>query len=153
MGTSCSVIVLAMATWDHPHAYGDKRQVACEKINKMGSSPRVWGQEKKKPRTNQGFGIIPTRMGTRVRNKLKTTADGDHPHAYGDKNTMPKIVFADQGSSPRVWGQAIFSIKLDTPLRIIPTRMGTSLASIPQVLTKKDHPHAYGDKKSPVLFS
>ena len=145
MGTSCSVIVLAMATWDHPHAYGDKRQVACEKINKMGSSPRVWGQEKKKPRTNQGFGIIPTRMGTRVRNKLKTTADGDHPHAYGDKNTMPKIVFADQGSSPRVWGQDTVIFVRYRAVRIIPTRMGTSVANFAiTTLSEGSSPRVWG---------
>ena len=49
---------------DHPHAYGDKRQIACEKINKMGSSPRVWGQDPTAIIAQKACRIIPTRMGT-----------------------------------------------------------------------------------------
>ncbi len=70
----------------------------------------------------------------------------DHPHAYGDKKFMTNLQKCGRGSSPRVWGQASHTCAAATHTGIIPTRMGTSLASIPQVLTKKDHPHAYGDK-------
>ena len=50
--------------WDHPHAYGDKTWTANTIFGIVGSSPRVWGQERNTS-TNPYIGrIIPTRMGT-----------------------------------------------------------------------------------------
>ena len=42
---------------------------------------------------------------------------------------------------------------MQTTLRIIPTRMGTSNLSFGKESVKKDHPHAYGDKVSVALPS
>ena len=50
----------------------------------------------------------------------------DHPHAYGDKNKMFNLDIWYQGSSPRIWGQEFPDTTADFPVRIIPTRMGTS---------------------------
>ncbi len=51
-----------------------------------------------------------------------------HPHAYGDKWMDEDDVFGDTGSSPRVWGQAIFVRSRKWSDGIIPTRMGTRLS-------------------------
>ncbi len=51
----------------------------------------------------------------------------DHPHACGDKQTAKVIYMKAPGSSPRVWGQALFISALDQSRRIIPTRVGTSV--------------------------
>ena len=51
---------------DHPHAYGDK---ICFKLFEMciiGSSPRVWGQDKANMEEIVEARIIPTRMGTSI---------------------------------------------------------------------------------------
>ena len=53
------------------------------------------------------------------------------------------------GSSPRVWGQVLFSSCPYGCLRIIPTRMGTRIGENCVVIGNKDHPHAYGDKSFP----
>ena len=66
-------------------------------------------------------------MGTSKYLSLKTYLFQDHPHAYGDKGTKISEMTADQGSSPRVWGQVLSTINKLVELRIIPTRMGTSL--------------------------
>ena len=87
-------------------------------------------------------------MGTRRLRALPPAAHGDHPHAYGDKS----IIFSGNacfvGSSPRVWGQAQLLHRLPAMLRIIPTRMGTSIVTSQKQVRRKDHPHAYGDKVS-----
>ena len=125
MGTRTFSATLTPLQKDHPHAYGDKLTDSLLRERLKGSSPRVWGQEKKKPRTNQGFGIIPTRMGTRSLVNGNNFISRDHPHAYGDKLELFPREHLLRGSSPRVWGQVSSSTSEDFKGGIIPTRMGT----------------------------
>ena len=111
-----------------------------------GSSPRVWGQDYDNSADLDNDRIIPTRVGTRVKNKLKTTADADHPHACGDKTMKKTSQRKSRGSSPRVWGQELNEVIDSTNGRIIPTRVGTSRTCLFLSQNRKDHPHACGDK-------
>ena len=70
----------------------------------------------------------------------------DHPHAYGDKKGQPLRTLNGKGSSPRVWGQVHKVSDANLTIRIIPTRMGTSVICDILSLRRWDHPHAYGDK-------
>ena len=72
----------------------------------------------------------------------------DHPHAYGDKEVSDIADEMSDGSSPRVWGQELICPHCKSSDRIIPTRMGTSRTSLLRLSKSRDHPHAYGDKKS-----
>ena len=90
--------------------------------------------------------IIPTRMGTSTSRSCYCTETEDHPHAYGDKHTQAFYPCSNTGSSPRVWGQASLVGGDPATIRIIPTRMGTSLRAIASSSFERDHPHAYGDK-------
>ena len=92
-----------------------------------GSSPRVWGQVTRERRGTQTIGIIPTRVGTRGRNLSEQLAAWDHPHACGDKRGFLRFPRYTLGSSPRVWGQVSILICSLLKIRIIPTRVGTSL--------------------------
>ena len=65
MGTSIKSPLGALYTEDHPHAYGDKYLENKGLLKKVGSSPRVWGQEVQSVKCKLIMGIIPTRMGTR----------------------------------------------------------------------------------------
>ena len=47
-----------------------------------------------------------------------------------------------------MWGQADLLWNVELPLRIIPTRVGTSLQALRILYTNEDHPHACGDKLS-----
>ena len=67
MGTRDIFIDLAHVKKDHPHAYGDKYEIACYFLLISGSSPRVWGQAVIKSLNSVDDRIIPTRMGTRHR--------------------------------------------------------------------------------------
>ena len=46
VGTRYMQLSLVTVTWDHPHACGDKLGLTISKGSLLGSSPRVWGQEK-----------------------------------------------------------------------------------------------------------
>ena len=85
-------------------------------------------------------------MGTRHKYHIVFTQVRDHPHAYGDKFSPSLVKTPVLGSSPRVWGQAMRAMVTTAPMRIIPTRMGTSFCKYLFGLLAEDHPHAYGDK-------
>ena len=133
-------------TKDHPHAYGDKLLGICICLKIAGSSPRVWGQGLVYRSRFWQIRIIPTRMGTSSNNNNKWYCGKDHPHAYGDKLYLPIVWRHSTGSSPRVWGQESAMQTENLPVRIIPTRMGTSIGAKDEFISAEDHPHAYGDK-------
>ncbi len=85
VGTSSSVDVLNAIRKDHPHACGDKALCALVDFLPRGSSPRVWGQDSFSRDIDAYSGIIPTRVGTSLRQMSAQAQKGDHPHACGDK--------------------------------------------------------------------
>ena len=89
-------------------------------------------------------------MGTSRRPRQSMQQPWDHPHAYGDKLDNFSVPCSTEGSSPRVWGQALDTENYHVTRRIIPTRMGTSSAVKLMLIALWDHPHAYGDK-SPAI--
>ena len=91
-----------------------------------GSSPRVWGQA--------------------IRRNSSAMEHKDHPHACGDKKSIPNTMWKKAGSSPRVWGQDEHLSDLISESRIIPTRVGTRHLLIIKFANNGDHPHACGDK-------
>ena len=133
---------------DHPHACGDKCSFAIKKSSSTGSSPRVWGQVRPSASCELTYGIIPTRVGTRILDTVTAKEGEDHPHACGDKLLRLFRLSFLLGSSPRVWGQVIIEIFKIKHLRIIPTRVGTSRSRTYWSLVSPDHPHACGDKST-----
>ena len=93
----------------------------------VGSSPRVWGQEDMFNDWYTPTRIIPTRVGTSTTAIAGVYLSRDHPHACGDKQYSSQAHCSFQGSSPRVWGQAIWVEIAKMSDGIIPTRVGTSL--------------------------
>ena len=106
----------------------------------------MWGQEYRRGVKVTDKGIIPTRVGTRTLFENKASWNKDHPHACGDKVSVPTVFLAERGSSPRVWGQDYFTHGWSIYWRIIPTRVGTSCCVRVRYAQLRDHPHACGDK-------
>ena len=126
VGTRSKCLTHCMIQEDHPHACGDKRMLKKLTHTTLGSSPRVWGQASTaifKPKTIR---IIPTRVGTSSRAKIKLKRVEDHPHACGDKFGHNIFLSFEPGSSPRVWGQVKRKLWNVNSYGIIPTRVGTS---------------------------
>ena len=129
-----------MTCEDHPHACGDKSKSQQAHCLNTGSSPCVWGQASL---TDFKVGlerIIPMRVGTSFKSWVSNWLLQDHPHACGDKKETHSESRGNPGSSPCVWGQAIFSMKLDTPLRIIPMRVGTRLKKSRKIAVLQNQP-------------
>ena len=106
----------------------------------------MWGQAHIGNHIRKFSGIIPTRVGTRKSCHQWVTVIWDHPHACGDKLTLTLQSICQIGSSPRVWGQDCCKYNFNPILRIIPTRVGTSIISFRPEGRERDHPHACGDK-------
>ena len=106
VGTSLPLQKLLYPSKDHPHACGDKFWVVAIVVNRLGSSPRVWGQVLLCKLVLYRFRIIPTRVGTSQKACICGIMKRDHPHACGDKLYHPLRTTHFLGSSPRVWGQA-----------------------------------------------
>ena len=105
VGTRRSYSACTGISKDHPHACGDKRHRQAVRRKRLGSSPRVWGQEFVCDSIFPISGIIPTRVGTRTSRRYKRGVGRDHPHACGDKLIQMMMITVLLGSSPRVWGQ------------------------------------------------
>ena len=70
VGTSNPLLQAPPVVWDHPHACGDKTHSLGIVFCRMGSSPCVWGQDKKICFYRHNTRIIPMRVGTRFRRVL-----------------------------------------------------------------------------------
>ena len=113
----------------------------------------MWGQDCVGCAAVDKHIIIPTRVGTRHYPANLSKTAGDHPHACGDKSSLSFLAKEEQGSSPRVWGQALATSSSSYGRGIIPTRVGTSTHLRAKSLSAQDHPHACGDKCGvPQLF-
>ena len=107
----------------------------------------MWGQAPSITFPVNEVRIIPTRVGTSRQLPFITINGKDHPHACGDKVSVPTVFFAERGSSPRVWGQGLKLLPFSVAKRIIPTRVGTRKTTHADTRTDEDHPHACGDKQ------
>ena len=146
VGTSAIAPDLLLTCKDHPHACGDKQMPFPMLVRRSGSSPRVWGQDRKHHLHPSNRRIIPTRVGTSHHDRPALFPPRDHPHACGDKTLKQTLRLSATGSSPRVWGQVQNILQTLSLLWIIPTRVGTSILSDKSTVYPQDHPHACGDK-------
>ena len=132
---------------DHPHACGDKMLTKSPVKPAPGSSPCVWGQAPFGTLLSLLQRIIPMRVGTSLMLRTDAKSFQDHPHACGDKGAFSSLLTSTRGSSPCVWGQATFAVRINSFTRIIPMRVGTRSTMTWSFSRLKDHPHACGDKK------
>ena len=86
------------------------------------------------------------RVGTRYPSMMHSQSGKDHPHACGDKLSLPFLNTFIGGSSPCVWGQGFMNGSENKSDGIIPMRVGTSRACNNLRHPCRDHPHACGDK-------
>ena len=108
----------------HPHVCGERNTRNATFTTPSGSSPRVWGTLGAGHPTKADTRFIPTCVGnalgcpttlsnlrfipTCVGNAYGIAAVGDwpavHPHVCGERRYEGLFLWAEHGSSPRVWG-------------------------------------------------
>ena len=121
--TGCSMSILARLS-DHPHACGENSSAGSERRPVSGPSPRVWGEQPRRPAPGHYCRTIPTRVGRTMRARSPRPALPDHPHACGENARLLFSQFWELGPSPRVWGEPSNTIIQVGRNRTIPTRVG-----------------------------
>ena len=88
--------------------------------------------------------IIPARAGQTREDAAHRQLDSDHPRACGANLSLGNVPSAMAGSSPRVRGKLIVSMRYSLDCRIIPARAGQTVGDIASYLPSADHPRACG---------
>ena len=79
VGTRHYIGYLRLIVQDHPHACGDKKFMKQYLIATSGSSPCVWGQATTGRAIQMNIGIIPMRVGTRLKKSRKIAVLQNQP--------------------------------------------------------------------------
>ena len=89
--------------------------------------------------------FIPTRVGNTQRHHFWLNTDSVHPHACGEYKIYLAGLYANPGSSPRVWGIRSRSAGSTSWPRFIPTRVGNTKCLLRLLGLPAVHPHACGE--------
>ncbi len=74
-----------------------------------------------------------------------SVATADHPHARGENRRLRVRGKANNGPSPRAWGEPHYRNMGGTVRRTIPTRVGRTVPAARRAFRAADHPHARGE--------
>ena len=131
-----------------------------------GSSPRVWGAERRpdgvilqpgiipaRAGSSNGaldlpraVGIIPARAGSSRCTRRYPASRRDHPRACGEQPSVAAVGTDGEGSSPRVRGAAARGLRHTVERGIIPARAGSSAQPCAGRTVYRDHPRACGEQ-------
>ena len=112
------------APTDHPHARGENEGVAWRTRDRIGPSPRAWGELFIQLKKDGSWRTIPTRVGRTWPRRLAPLGIPDHPHARGENHRAMQLFPSADGPSPRAWGELHVGALMDHKHRTIPTRVG-----------------------------
>ncbi|KAF0093301.1 MAG: hypothetical protein E1N59_2993 [Puniceicoccaceae bacterium 5H] len=129
----------------HPHAGGEYLHVHSKIRPRYGPSPRGWGIPASCRSEGRRQRSIPTRVGNTAQPEPAPGQPAVHPHAGGEYRPRSGRRNRHSGPSPRGWGIPILPLKSSLSSRSIPTRVGNTLQSCPQLLRSAVHPHAGGE--------
>ncbi len=115
-----------------------------------GSSPRVRGMLRPRPRRRPRRGIIPACAGNAIAELGHDRAATDHPRVCGECLRCRLAKIDDRGSSPRVRGMLITPPSGRGTRGIIPACAGNAPAQAPPSPASPDHPRVCGECLMPV---
>ena len=114
----------------HPHACGEHLNYKPLRIIFIGSSPRMWGTQRRSGSGRIMARFIPTHVGNTSLLNHSIFSLPVHPHACGEHFTATFITPFLLGSSPRMWGTLRSSARGRGRSRFIPTHVGNTLLLI-----------------------
>ena len=103
---------------DHPRVCGEHTGRRAQSVLPPGSSPRVRGALRNKPKRGELLGIIPACAGSTVRHRIRPFFHRDHPRVCGEHFTLQMSASEPPGSSPRVRG-ALLEIPVQNSTAIV----------------------------------
>ena len=111
-----------------------------------GSPPRVRGKDNCSINVGFDCGITPACAGKRLRAAAWTWIMRDHPRVCGEKGYLPRPVYCESGSPPRVRGKAFQRSRNSFSVRITPACAGKSCTALSAHRRCRDHPRVCGEK-------
>ena len=145
MGNSFTVTPIVISIEVHPHACGELIPAEYPDINRIGSSPRLWGTLTVLILAFTISRFIPTPVGNSPPYASSVCVMEVHPHACGELFVHLCEFVGHVGSSPRLWGTQDTRTQAHKPLRFIPTPVGNSWL-VERIMTMYQvHPHACGE--------
>ena len=109
---------------EHPHACGENAVLPDRPALRDGTSPRMWGKQRRHRRNYQHRRNIPTHVGKTSGCVIRTDTISEHPHACGENSCAGQHAIQPPGTSPRMWGKRIRGRRTDLIQRNIPTHVG-----------------------------
>ncbi len=126
VGTTSSIFLSTRRMTVHPHVRGDNRKRIGAASQKLGPSPRAWGQPLHALRGLRSARSIPTCVGTTLTREQGPSPAPVHPHVRGDNARIRGDGGSLSGPSPRAWGQQSHPVVPAYDFRSIPTCVGTT---------------------------
>ena len=104
----------------HPRACGENLDADLESVSPQGSSPRVRGKPRRRPRKRVPPGLIPACAGKTPAGPRKRPRRPAHPRVCGENAMSVSSKPAIPGSSPRVRGKHLWAFGPPTTTWLIP---------------------------------
>jgi len=109
---------------DHPHARGENARPFMIASGSRGPSPRTWGELDLQHGQDVQIRTIPTHVGRTSSGQSGSQRTTDHPHARGENRKTTTRDAAEDGPSPRTWGELAGDPGRTLRGRTIPTHVG-----------------------------
>ena len=130
---------------DHPRGCGE-HAFRCRRVpGDLGSSPRMRGALEGYALVLGVERIIPADAGSTEPSARTQRGVGDHPRGCGEHSWAKPYFAANSGSSPRMRGARIDSIRWPESDRIIPADAGSTCYLSFDTWSARDHPRGCGE--------
>src|ERR1039457_5892492 len=146
-GNGWKCVLLACLSTVHPRAGGERQPNSRQRLQQLGSSPRVRGTAATGLPVAQVPRFIPARAGNGRRCFHSVSRGAVHPRACGERNGSGTTSSSNYGSSPRVRGTVPCQVVLWSCQRFIPARAGNGRIEIAHIGGLSVHPRACGERE------
>ena len=136
----------------HPHACGEYFDQREGRTTLAGSSPRMWGIQKREALALMASRFIPTHVGNTSGGLCTGAPAPVHPHACGEYWFTDGGHGSLYGSSPRMWGIQFSTRAISVSVRFIPTHVGNTAGCTVPNPWPAVHPHACGEYSNGAAF-
>ena len=129
----------------HPRACGENIVFKNAFAALNGSSPRMRGKRRRRPRCARRSGLIPAHAGKTRQPCYQQSNHPAHPRACGENLHIEGVVDTPYGSSPRMRGKRSGELRSGKSVRLIPAHAGKTLSRAALYMASKAHPRACGE--------
>ena len=127
VGSTCILPTSRGRPPNHSHVCGINPTQKPIELYEWESFPRMWDQRPAEPQRSCLRRIIPTYVGSTLRQAFRLQRTPNHSHVCGINEPREPTDSCDDESFPRMWDQLRASLLRFRTSRIIPTYVGSTL--------------------------